>query len=367
MSYRARATSPAKRLTRCRVEIRLRRSRVARTSHIVDHGWPFAVDHEAVSRCEAPRAIRYRRVTSRQRRRARTPRLRSLADRVALGTSSACRSPGAAGGRYAIHSLERWRPGWLWSTGWACTPERTAHSGEPPAARAAPDRVASAAAVAQPRAEEPRRRTRRPPEQPGSPGATVDARVLVITADGTDPAAAAAQAALKRLGTPFDVHDATHGQRLTADQLAAGTHGRYNAILLDRGALLTGAGASAFTDAEWQALATYEASFGVRRAALYTLPDAGYGFAPTTRPPPARSPRTARPTARRFSSGRTARTRSRSRTRSSTRPPRPTRRRSRCWSTTRATRWRRRAEMPTGARRWRSRSRRPTAPPTRCS
>jgi hypothetical protein len=110
------------------------------------------------------------------------------------------------------------------------------------------------------------------------PGALVDARVLVITTDGSDPAAAAVQAALTRLGTPFDVHDATHGTRLTADQLASGSHGRYNAVILDRGALLTSAGTSAFTSDEWQTLATYEATFGVRRAALYTLPDAGYGF-----------------------------------------------------------------------------------------
>jgi MYXO-CTERM domain-containing protein len=113
------------------------------------------------------------------------------------------------------------------------------------------------------------------------PNTTVDLRVLVITTDGSDPAAVAAQNALSRLGTPFDVHNATQGPRLTADQLASGTHGRYNAILLDRGALLTGGGASAFTDAEWKVLATYEASFGVRRAALYTLPDAGYGFGDT--------------------------------------------------------------------------------------
>jgi hypothetical protein len=109
-------------------------------------------------------------------------------------------------------------------------------------------------------------------------GALLDARVLVITADGSDPASAAVQAALARLGTPFDVHDATHAARLTADQLATGNHGRYNAVILDRGALLTGGGTSAFTSDEWQVLATYEATFGVRRAALYTLPDAGYGF-----------------------------------------------------------------------------------------
>lgn len=112
-------------------------------------------------------------------------------------------------------------------------------------------------------------------------GTTVDLRVLVITTDGSDPAAAAAETALSRLGTPFDVHSAAQGPRLTADQLASGNHGRYNAILLDRGALLTSGGASAFTDEEWNTLATYEAQFGVRRAALYTLPDAGYGFGDT--------------------------------------------------------------------------------------
>ncbi|HVY41284.1 MAG TPA: polysaccharide deacetylase family protein [Polyangia bacterium] len=144
-----------------------------------------------------------------------------------------------------------------------------------------PPALSVAASVAQPPPKSP------VPDAPAAgvsriAGATVDARVLVITTDGTDPAAAAAQAALKRLGTPFDVHDATHGARLTPDQLATGSHGRYNAILLDRGALLTGGGSSAFTNAEWQALADYEAGFGVRRAALYTLPDAGYGFAPGT-------------------------------------------------------------------------------------
>ncbi|HVT08800.1 MAG TPA: polysaccharide deacetylase family protein [Polyangia bacterium] len=167
------------------------------------------------------------------------------------------------------------------ASGWACTPDRMPAWGDPNMTDTAPATFSAAAAVAQPAPKSPI------PDAPTAgvsrlAGATVDARVLVITTDGTDPAAAAAQAALKRLGTPFDVHDATHGARLTPDQLAAGSHGRYNAILLDRGALLTGGGASAFTNAEWQELADYEAGFGVRRAALYTLPDAGYGFAPAT-------------------------------------------------------------------------------------
>ena len=112
-------------------------------------------------------------------------------------------------------------------------------------------------------------------------GRTLDARVLVITADGTDPALGAVTAALTRLGTPFDVRDATHQPALTADELATGSHGHYQAVVLDRGSLLAGTSpaASAFSADEWRVLATYEATFGVRRAALYTSPDPGYGFA----------------------------------------------------------------------------------------
>jgi hypothetical protein len=65
---------------------------------------------------------------------------------------------------------------------------------------------------------------------------------------------------------------------LTADTLASGTHGRYNAIFLDVGDLSVGGG-SAFTDAEWNALTSYEVEFGVRRVSLYTSPSASYGFA----------------------------------------------------------------------------------------
>jgi len=147
--------------------------------------------------------------------------------------------------------------------------------GEPAAMSAENQPIASAAAQPTPKAAIPDGLNTGAARLPG---ALVDARVLVITVDGSDPAATAVQAALTRLGTPFDVHDATHGTPLTADQLASGNHGRYNAVILDRGALLTGAGTSAFTDDQWRVLATYEATFGVRRAALYTLPDAGYGF-----------------------------------------------------------------------------------------
>ena len=126
------------------------------------------------------------------------------------------------------------------------------------------------------------------PDTGASPlaNATVDARVLVISAKGPSSSFQAIQATLQYLGTPFDVLNASAGPALTADSLASGAHGKYNAIFLDVGDL-----SSTFTDAEWTALTTYEVEFGVRRVSLYTSPNASYGFAdkdvgvdPTTSP-----------------------------------------------------------------------------------
>src|SRR5262245_46391117 len=109
---------------------------------------------------------------------------------------------------------------------------------------------------------------------------TVEARVLVITADGTDAAFDAITETLRTLGTPFDVLNASTDPELTPDALAVGDRGRYYAIVLDVGELVTG-NLSAFTDAEWMTLASYEARFGVRRAALYAYPAAAYGLSPS--------------------------------------------------------------------------------------
>jgi len=121
-----------------------------------------------------------------------------------------------------------------------------------------------------------------PPVTPARvPDATLDGRILVITADGTDPALAAIVAALGRLGTPFDVLNASTDPPLTTDKLADGSHGRYYAVILDRGTLLVSGPAgtvSAFSNDEWNVLTTYEAAFGVRRAVLYGVPDEQFGF-----------------------------------------------------------------------------------------
>jgi hypothetical protein len=109
---------------------------------------------------------------------------------------------------------------------------------------------------------------------------TLDARLLVITADGTNAALTAVTTALSYLGTPYDVLNASIGPTLTADVLATGDHGRYYGVVLDTGDLAVGS-TSAFSAAEWMALASYEARFGVRRAVLYAVPTAAYGLEPT--------------------------------------------------------------------------------------
>jgi hypothetical protein len=106
---------------------------------------------------------------------------------------------------------------------------------------------------------------------------SLDARLLVITANGSSSAFAAITSSLQYLGTPFDPLNASTGAPLTTDVLATGDHGHYYGVILDSGDLAVGS-ASGFNDDEWMALARYEARFGVRRAVLYASPSAAYGL-----------------------------------------------------------------------------------------
>jgi hypothetical protein len=109
---------------------------------------------------------------------------------------------------------------------------------------------------------------------------TLDARLLVVTADGADVAFDAIRETLDYLGTPYDVLDASKGPPLTAASLADGDHGRYYGIVLAEGDLAVN-NLSAFSPDEWMALASYEARFGVRRAVMYAYPTAAYGLTST--------------------------------------------------------------------------------------
>src|SRR6185369_2937145 len=67
-------------------------------------------------------------------------------------------------------------------------------------------------------------------------GAVVDARVLVISADGTDSELGAIEQTLGYLGTPFDVLIANQ-TTLTAAHPGASPHGKYDSVILARGNL----------------------------------------------------------------------------------------------------------------------------------
>ncbi|HEV8614136.1 MAG TPA: hypothetical protein VGU22_01455 [Methylomirabilota bacterium] len=119
---------------------------------------------------------------------------------------------------------------------------------------------------------------------PTADAATLDARVLVLSADGREPSLAAIRQTLNYLGTPFVTWIATKrpGQ-LTPAQLSVGTRGYYQGVILTTGELgyrpAGGGFVSALTAAEWTALRDYERTFGVREVSWYTYPSTAAGFA----------------------------------------------------------------------------------------
>ncbi len=110
---------------------------------------------------------------------------------------------------------------------------------------------------------------------------TIDARVLVVSADGTEEVLPAIRQVLDYLGTPYTVWVARSRPGALTTALSAGTHGYFQGVILATGGLTyndRGTWRGALTDAEWRALWDYEASFGVRQATFYTFPTADYGF-----------------------------------------------------------------------------------------
>ena len=122
-----------------------------------------------------------------------------------------------------------------------------------------------------------------PVRRPFAPTAqTLRARVLVLSADGSEATLPAIRQILDVLGTPYDVYVATqtpHG--LTADRLANGADANYQAVILATGELAyfgpNGWG-SALADDEWATLWDFESAFGVRQATFYAYPQPSYGM-----------------------------------------------------------------------------------------
>ena len=131
-----------------------------------------------------------------------------------------------------------------------------------------------------------------PPTRLG-PGQRIDVRVLLLSADGTEPGFGAWKAELTREGVPFDTfvayNGATRAATLTDDKLADynADHAKYSAVIASTGDLgrsVTNSDAtisylSALTDAEWATLAKFERTFGIRRISDYTAPGPAHGLA----------------------------------------------------------------------------------------
>src|SRR6185503_744722 len=81
------------------------------------------------------------------------------------------------------------------------------------------------------------------------PGYLIDARILVISADGSESELEAIRQTLDYLGTPYDVFNASQRSLASSDLQSSSTHGRYNGIILTRGQLPLSNGTSAFSAA----------------------------------------------------------------------------------------------------------------------
>jgi hypothetical protein len=115
---------------------------------------------------------------------------------------------------------------------------------------------------------------------------TLDLKVLVIAADGTEADLPAIEQALNYLGTPYSLYQAVSTPNgLTPDKLANGCHGYYQGIILTDGALSYFNGSSyvsALSQQEWTNLWAYQATMGVRLLSWYTYPTADYGYQPVS-------------------------------------------------------------------------------------
>ena len=114
------------------------------------------------------------------------------------------------------------------------------------------------------------------------PGDRIDLKVLVLSADGSEPSFQAWTAALTREGVPFDTIVANTAGPITAATLtASATHARYQAVILATGGLLECSVLGCFSalDAgEWAALDAFQTRFGVRRVVAYAYPTPEYGL-----------------------------------------------------------------------------------------
>ena len=106
----------------------------------------------------------------------------------------------------------------------------------------------------------------------------VDMKLLVLSADGTEPSFDATKYFLDYLAIPYD---AVVLKTTPLPALNDATKGFYQGIVLSTGnlALLTGTTwGSALTVAQWATIDNYMTTYGVRTASMYTFPEPRYGL-----------------------------------------------------------------------------------------
>jgi hypothetical protein len=117
--------------------------------------------------------------------------------------------------------------------------------------------------------------------------ATLDAKILIISADGTEPVLGAIRQAADYEGIPYTLYVAskTPGGFTSAMLSDGGSHAYYQGIVMTTGTLAYFNGTSwtsAFNTTEWQALWDFQAKYRVRTAIAYAYPTADLGYGPPT-------------------------------------------------------------------------------------
>lgn len=114
-------------------------------------------------------------------------------------------------------------------------------------------------------------------------GPRIDQRVLVLAADGSEPALGSIRQTLEFMGTPYDVVT-TSSTDVTPAMLSDGDRALYSAVILTNGQLAysnskfaSGYG-SDFSADEWTTLKNFEAKFQIRQVTWYTWPEPEYGL-----------------------------------------------------------------------------------------
>lgn len=121
-----------------------------------------------------------------------------------------------------------------------------------------------------------------PEAQAATPTPSLDMRVLVLSANGHEPAIEAWKAELTAQGVPFDTVVTSVADPIDAALLTnSPSHGRYQAVVVANPELIscdTDPCASTVTAEELAALKSFETTFGVRRVNAYTYPTPAVGL-----------------------------------------------------------------------------------------